>query len=272
MRLIALLSVLVGAAVLSAGLLLEPPAACWLPRLVERGFPAYCDRSPADLEALEALFESQREPIRERIAEAEARFSEQAMALSHDARIRREQALIAETPELAAVRAELQTLDRELESVRQARRLLAVPVLPIGGGLLLLGGLLFWLGRRSTPAATRSAPPSAFVRAVTRREIRETLSPDQAAFRQAQLYAREREALAELWQLRPRRCSYCEQALPLIPAGELLQVRLLKMAPADVRQPVEIPLGEGWTFVPPEAVDCPGCGHANRLSGVPGRS
>lgn len=262
---------LIGALLVAAGLVFEPPLPCHLPRLLDPAepMPAYCGRSAAEIDNLAALYESQRAGVTARIAAAEAEWTTRMGELTARDRVERRDAMLEEPAALQDARRELAGIDLELTSLARARRLRSVPVWPLGALLMALGSGLTVaaLVRRRGRGGGAARMPAAFVRAVTVEETARHVAPDQAERILPGLLPTRADALAEMWALRPRNCAYCNKSLPPLPAGRLIHERLLKAAPGDVRVKREIPLGEGWSFVPPEAIPCPACGHANRLQG-----
>jgi hypothetical protein len=260
---------LIGALLVAAGLLVQPPLPCHLPRLLDASepMPAYCGRSLGEIDDLTALYESQRAGVEERIAAAEAEWAAHIGELTARDRVERREAILEEPPALQEVRRELAGLELELTSLARARRLRAIPVWPIGVALMAVGSGLMVLGlrRRNGGNVGNGRMPAAFARAAAVEEVVRTVTVDQAERILPSLLKRRADALAEMWALRPRTCAYCSKPLPPTPAGRLVHERLLKAAPGDVKVKREIPLGEGWTFVPPEQIPCAACGHANRL-------
>ncbi len=269
MLIVGLVLDLLGALLVAAGVLVQPPLPCHLPRLLDAAepMPAYCGRSAGEIDDLTALYESQRAGVLSRIAAEEAEWATHVGELTARDRVERRDAILEEPPALQEVRRELAGLDLELTSLARARRLGSIPVWPIGAVLMLAGSGLVLLGlkRRRDGNAGSARMPAAFARGAAVEEAVRTVTVDQAERILPSLLPRRADALTEMWALRPKTCAYCSKPLPLQPAGRLIHERLLKAAPGDVRVKREIPLGEGWTFVPPDAIPCAACGHANRL-------
>lgn len=255
-----------GVLLAAAGLLVRPPLPCYAPRLLDPAapMPAYCGRSLAEIDDLTALYDSQRRGVRARIEAAEAELNTRLLDMTARERVERREAMLEEPVSLREARRELAAIDRELASLARARRLAALPawapgaVLMAIGSTLLVGGLL----RRRVGGGGRI--PKGFVRAVVVEETTRSMTAERAKMHLDGLLPRRTAALAALWEQRPKICAYCQRRLPLTPAGKLILERIVKAAPADVKVVREIPLGEGWTFVAPESVPCPACGHANR--------
>lgn len=269
MRILGAILLLLGVAVVVGETAIRPPLRCYAEYVLDRearGPNRYCEWPPARLDELLAGLEFEQPSLRARIAELEAQFQADMMALTETERVRRADGMVNEPQALRDARLSLAHSLAEAALIRRAQRIQTLPLLAVGAGAAGLGLVLLVVGVLRGRRGAKGRIPAAYARVVGERREERAMEPAKAEAVAGTLYVRRREAIAAMWELRPKRCDYCNAVLPHEPAGTAVYVTLVKTTPTDVKKPKRVVLAEGWRFDPPEKIVCAACGHGHRGS------
>lgn len=259
-----------GFGVFAGSVWLQPPLECQLLTLTQiKGVSApperYCGKPRAQLESFWERLDEERQSVERKIGAAEADFEARMMALSAKDRAQRSDAIIEEPEYLKDLRRQHANIVVEQNDIRSALRVHDLRIGLVGAATGAAGTLLLLLNIASSALRRRGDLPSRFGKSIDVKTVERWLDPDRAEVELSSLYPDRKAAIRQLWDLRPKRCGYCDKPLPFEPPGRLDHVLLLKKAPGDVKTPKRIPLGDGYRPIPPETIVCGDCGHAHKL-------